>query len=46
MNKPYMEIRYSVESGGIKRKLISLAISDNDGSLFIALRGLVIPVFS
>jgi len=45
MNKPYTEIRYSIQSKGIKRKLISLGISNNDGSLFIALRGLVTPVF-
>ncbi len=45
MNKPYREIRYSIKSGGIKRKLISIGISDKDGSLFIALRGLVTPVF-
>jgi len=45
MNKPYTEIRYSILFKGIKRKLISLGISNNDGSLFIALRGLVTPVF-
>jgi hypothetical protein len=45
MNKPNAKIRYSIESGGIKRKLISVGISGKDGSLFIALRGLVTPVF-
>jgi hypothetical protein len=45
MNKPYKKIRYSIESRGIKRKLVSLGISGEDGSLFITLRGLVAPVF-
>lgn len=45
MNKQYTNIRYSIELDGIKRKLISLVISNKDGSLFVSLRGLITPVF-
>jgi len=45
MNKPYTKIRYSIKLDGIKRKLISLGISNKDSSLIISLRGLVTPVF-
>jgi len=45
MNKQYTKIRYSIELDGIKRKLISLVISNKDGSLFVSLRGLITPVF-
>jgi hypothetical protein len=44
MTTPYKTVRYSIQINKIRRKLLSLSISRDDGSLFIALRNSPLPV--